>query len=191
MRAHLREPGFEHKETIATGSRSAAVGGITTLASMPTTDPPIDDVSLVHFIERRARETAIVKVYPIAAVTRGRRGEQLTEIGLLQEAGAIAFSDGMNTIMNAMVMRRAMAYGTVFDALIIHHAEDVNLSGSGHMNSGEISTRLGLAGMPAESEAIMVGRDVRLAQMTGGRLHLAHLTTAESIDIVRRAKSRV
>ncbi len=190
MRAHLREPGFEHKETIATGSRSAAVGGITTLASMPTTGPPIDDVSLVHFIERRARETAIVKVYPIAAVTRGRRGEQLTEIGLLREAGAIAFSDGMNTIMNAMVMRRAMSYGTVFDALIIHHAEDVNLSGSGHMNSGEISTRLGLAGMPAESEAIMVGRDVRLAQMTGGRLHLAHLTTAESIDIVRRAKSR-
>jgi dihydroorotase len=190
MRAHLREPGFEHKETIATGSRSAAVGGITTLACMPSTEPPIDDVSLVHFIERRARETAIIKVHPIAAVTRGRRGEQLTEIGLLQEAGAIAFSDGLNTIMNAMVLRRAMSYGTIFNALIIHHAEDLNLSGSGQMNSGETSTRLGLAEMPAASEAIIAARDVRLAEMTGGRLHLAHLTTAESIDIVRRAKAR-
>jgi dihydroorotase len=190
MRAHLREPGFEHKETIATGSRSAAVGGVTTIACMPSTEPPIDDVSLVHFIERRARETAIVKVYPVAAVTRGRRGEQLTEIGLLREAGALAFSDGLNSIMNAMVLRRAMSYGTVFDALIIHHAEDLNLSGSGQMNSGETSTRLGLAGMPADSEAIMAARDVRLAEMTGARLHLAHLTTGESIDIVRDAKAR-
>ncbi|MEM7122352.1 MAG: dihydroorotase [Pseudomonadota bacterium] len=189
-RAHLREPGFEHKETIATGSRSAAVGGVTTMACMPSTEPPIDDVSLVHFIERRARETAIVKVHPIAALTKGRRGEQLTEIGLLQEAGAIAFSDGMNSIMNAMVLRRALSYSTVFNALIIHHAEDLNLSGGGQMNSGETSTRLGLAGMAAASESIMAARDVRLAEMTGGRLHLAHLTTAESLDIVRRAKAR-
>ena len=190
LRAHLREPGFEHKETIATGSRSAAVGGVTTVVCMPSTEPPIDDVSLVHFIERRARETAIVKVYPIAALTRGRRGEHLTEIGLLREAGALAFSDGLNTVMNAMVLRRAMSYSTIFDALIISHAEDLNLSGSGQMNSGETSTRLGLSGMPAESEAIMAARDVRLAEMTGSRLHLAHLTTAESIDVVRRAKAR-
>ena len=190
LRAHLREPGFEHKETIATGSRSAAVGGVTTVVCMPSTEPPIDDVSLVHFIERRARETAIVKVYPIAALTRGRRGEHLTEIGLLREAGALAFSDGLNTVMNAMVLRRAMSYSTIFDALIINHAEDLNLSGSGQMNSGETSTRLGLSGMPAESEAIMAARDVRLAEMTGSRLHLAHLTTAESIDVVRRAKAR-
>ena len=190
MRAHLREPGYEHQETIHSGSRSAAVGGITTIACMPSTNPPIDDVSLVHFIERRARETSLVKVHPIAAITKARRGEQLTEIGLLQEAGAVAFSDGLNTIMNANVLRRALSYGTIFDALFIHHAEDMNLSGSGAMNSGEISTRLGLPGMAPESEAIMAARDVRLAEMTGGRLHLAHVTTGETIDIVRRAKAR-
>ncbi|MBC6441435.1 MAG: dihydroorotase [Rhodospirillales bacterium] len=190
MRAHLREPGFEHQETIHTGSRSAAVGGITTVACMSSTNPPIDDVSLVHFIERRARETSLVKVHSIAAVTKERRGEQLTEIGLLSEAGAVAFSDGLHTIMNANVLRRALSYGTTFDALIMHHAEDMNLSGSGAMNSGEVSTRLGLPGMPAESEVIMVARDVRLAEMTGGRLHLAHLTTAESVELVRRAKAR-
>ena len=190
MRAHLREPGFEHQETIHSGSRSAAVGGITTIACMPSTNPPIDDVALVHFIERRARETSLVKVHPIAAVTKARKGEQLTEIGLLQEAGAVAFSDGLNTIMNANVLRRALSYGTIFDAMFIHHPEDMNLSGSGAMNSGEISTRLGLPGMAPESEAIMAARDVRLAEMSGGRLHLAHVTTAETIDIVRRAKAR-
>ncbi len=190
MRAHLREPGFEHQETIHSASRSAAVGGVTTVACMPGTDPPIDNVSLVHFIERRARETSLVKVHPIAAVTKARGGEQLTEIGLLAEAGAVAFSDGLHTIMNANVLRRALAYGTIFDALIVHHAEDTNLSGSGAMNSGEVSTRLGLPGIPAESEIVIVARDIRLAEMTGGRLHLAHLTTAESIDLVRRAKAR-
>ncbi len=190
MRAHLREPGFEHQETIHTGSRSAAVGGITTIACMPSTDPTIDDVSLVHFIERRARETSLVRVHPIAAITKDRKGEQLTEIGLLSEAGAVAFSDGLHTIMNANVLRRALSYGTIFNALFIHHAEEMNLSGSGAMNSGEVSTRLGLPGMPAESEAIMVARDIRLAEMTGGRLHLAHITTIESIGLVRDAKAR-
>ncbi len=114
-------PVFEHQETIHSGSRSAAVGGITTIACMPSTNPPIDDVALVHFIERRARETSLVKVHPIAAITRARKGEQLTEIGLLQEAGAVAFSDGLNTIMNANVLRRALSYGTIFDAMFIHH----------------------------------------------------------------------
>jgi len=190
MRAHLREPGFEHQETIHTASRSAAVGGVTTIACMPSTNPPIDDVSLIHFIERRARETSLVKVHPIAAVTKDLNGSQLTEIGLLSEAGAVAFSDGLNTIMNANVLRRALSYGTTFDALIIHHAEEMTLSGSGAMNSGEISTRLGLPGMPAESEAIMAARDIRLAEMTGGRLHLAHLTTAEALDLVRAAKDK-
>lgn len=190
MRAHLREPGFEHQETIHTASRSAAVGGVTTVACTPTTSPPIDDVSLVHFIERRARETSLVRIHPIAAVTRGLEGQQLTEIGLLTEAGAVAFWDGPRPIMNANVLRRALAYGTIFDALIIHHAEDGTLSGEGAMNSGETATRLGLQGMPAESEAIMVARDIRLAEMTGGRLHLAHITTAESVELVRNAKQR-
>ena len=157
---------------------------------MPSTNPPIDDVALVHSIERRARETSLVRVHPVAAVTRGREGRRLTEIGLLSEAGAVAFSDGDNPIVNAGVLRRALAYATTFDALIIHHAEDPDLSGDGTMNSGEVSTRLGLQGMPAESEAIMVARDIRLAEMTGGRLHLAHLTTAESVDLLRGARER-
>lgn len=190
MRAHLREPGYEHKETIHTGSRSAAVGGITTIACMPSTNPPIDDVSLVHFIERRARETSLVRVHPIAAVTRERKGEQLTELGLLKDAGAVAFSDGLNPIANANVLRRALSYGTIFDVLIIQHPEEMTLTGSGAMNSGEISTRLGLPGMPAESEALMAARDIRLAEMVGGRLHIAHVTTAETIGLVRRAKER-
>ena len=190
LRAHLREPGFEHQETIHTASRSAAVGGVTTIACMPTTRPTIDDVSLVHFIERRARETSLVKVHPIAAVTRGREGTQLTEFGLLAEAGAIAFSDGLNPIMNANVLRRALSYGTIFNALIMHHAEDVNLSGSGVMNSGETATRLGLLGIAPESESIMVARDIRLVEMTGGRLHFTGITTAESVALVRQAKER-
>ena len=190
MRAHLREPGYEHKETIHTGSRSAAAGGVTTIACMPSTNPTIDDVSLVHFIERRARETSLVKVHPIAAVTKERKGEQLTELGLLSDAGAVAFSDGLNPIANANVLRRALSYGTIFDVLLIQHPEDIALSGSGVMNSSELSTRLGLPGIPAESEALMAARDIRIAEMVGGRLHIAHVTTAETIELVRRAKIR-
>ncbi len=190
LRAHLREPGFEHQETIHSASRSAAVGGVTTMACMPTTRPAIDDVALVHFIERRARETSLVKVHPVAAVTRGREGSQLTEIGLLADAGALAFSDGPRPIMNANVLRRALSYGTIFGALIMHHAEDSNLSGSGVMNAGEAATRLGLQGMPPQSESIMVARDIRLVEMTGGRLHVAGITTAESVTLVRDAKER-
>ncbi|MDA1070457.1 MAG: dihydroorotase [Proteobacteria bacterium] len=190
MRAHLREPGYEHKETIHTGSRSAAAGGIATIACMPSTNPTIDDVSLVHFIERRARETSLVKVHPIAAVTKERKGEQLTELGLLSDAGAVAFSDGLNPIANANVLRRALSYGTIFDVLLIQHPEDIALSGSGVMNSSELSTRLGLPGIPAESEALMAARDIRIAEMVGGRLHIAHVTTAETIELVRRAKIR-
>ncbi|MDE0044771.1 MAG: dihydroorotase [bacterium] len=190
LRAHLREPGFEHQETIHTASRSAAVGGVTSIACMPTTRPTIDDVSLVHFIERRARETSLVKVHPVAAVTQGRKGTQLTELGLLGEAGALAFSDGPRPIMNANVMRRALSYGTVFDALIMHHAEDLHLTGDGVMNSGETATRLGLEGMAPEAETIMIARDIRLVEMTGGRLHFSSITTAESADLVRQARAR-
>jgi len=190
MHVHFREPGHEHKETLATGSRSAAAGGVTTVACMPNTNPVLDDVALVHFIERRARETAIVKVHPIAAITRGLEGRELAEMGMLKEAGALAFSDDGRPVADSQVMRRALSYGTAFDALIIQHAEDPSLSGCGCMNEGEIATRLGLPGIPNASEAVIVERDIRLAEITGGRYHVAHISTAEAVEAVRKAKAR-
>ena len=190
MHVHLREPGHEHKETLASGSLSAAVGGVTTMACMPNTNPVIDDIALVQFIERRARETSIVRIHPIAALTKGLGGEQLTELGLLTEAGAVAFSDDGLPVFNSLVMRRALSYATAFDALIIQHAEDPNLSARGCMNEGETATRLGLPGIPNASEAVVVDRDIRLVEITGGRYHVAHISTAEAVDAVRRAKAR-
>ena len=190
MHVHLREPGHEHKETLATGSMAAAAGGVTTMACMPNTDPVIDDIALVMFIERRARETAIVRVHPIAAITKGLGGTQLTEMGMLAEAGAVAFSDDGLPVFNSLVMRRALSYSTAFGALIIQHAEDPDLSACGCMNEGETATRLGLPGIPNASETVIVERDIRLAEMTGGRYHVAHISTAEAVDAVRRAKAR-
>lgn len=190
MHVHFREPGHEHKETLETGSRSAAAGGVTTVACMPNTDPVIDDVALVHFIERRARETAIVRVHPIAAITRGLRGTELAEMGMLKEAGAVAFSDDGLPVYDTLVMRRALAYSTAFDALVIQHAEDPKLSACGCMNEGEVATRLGLPGIPNASEAIIVERDIRLAAITGGRYHVAHISTAEAVEAVRQARAR-
>ena len=189
MHVHLREPGHEHKETLATGGQAAAAGGVTTMACMPNTEPVIDDIALVQFIERRARETSIVRVHPIAAITKGLGGQQLTELGLLSEAGAVAFSDDGLPVFNSLVMRRAMAYSTAFGALIIQHAEDPNLSACGCMNEGETATRLGLPGIPNVSEVVIVERDIRLAEITGGRYHVAHISTAEAVDAVRRAKA--
>ena len=190
MHVHLREPGHEHKETLATGGLAAAAGGVTTMACMPNTAPVIDDIALVQFIERRARETSLVRIHPIAALTKGLGGEQLTEMGMLSEAGAVAFSDDGLPVFNSLVMRRALSYSTAFDALIIQHAEDPNLSAGGCMNEGETATRLGLPGIPNASEAIVVERDIRLAEITGGRYHVAHISTLEAIDAVRRAKAR-
>jgi dihydroorotase len=190
MHVHFREPGHEHKETLETGSRAAAAGGVTTVACMPNTDPVIDDVALVHFIERRARETAIVKVHPIAAITRGLKGAELSEMGMLKEAGALAFSDDGMPVTNSLVMRRALAYSTTFDALIIQHAEDHALSACGCMNEGEAATRLGLPGIPNASETVIVERDIRLAEITGARYHVAHISTAEAVEAVRAAKAR-
>ncbi len=190
MHVHLREPGDEHKETIASGSRSAAAGGVTTMACMPNTDPVIDDIALVQFIERRARETAIVRVHPIAAITKGLKGEKITEMGMLSEAGAVAFSDDGLPVSNSLVMHRALSYSTAFGALIIQHAEDPNLSASGCMNDGETATRLGLPGIPNVSEAIVVNRDISLAETTGARYHVAHISTAEAVNAVRGAKAR-
>ncbi len=190
MHVHLREPGEEHKETLATGSRAAAAGGVTTMACMPNTDPTIDDIALVQFIERRARETSIVRIHPIAAITKGLGGTQLTEMGMLAEAGAVAFSDDGKPVHDSLVMRRALSYSTAFDTLVIQHAEDPKLSGEGSMNEGETATRLGLSGIPNASEAVIVERDIRLVEITGGRYHVAHLSTAEAVGAVRQAKAR-
>jgi dihydroorotase len=189
MRVFIGEPGAEHRETFASAGQAAAAGGVTTFITMPDTDPVIDDVALVDFIMRRARDEAAVRVYPMAAITKGLAGAEITELGLLREAGAVGFTDGRGTITNALVMRRALTYARDFGALIMHHAIDPNLSGNGVMNEGEVATRLGLVGVPKEAEIIMVERDIRLAALTGGRYHAAQISCAESLDIIRRAKA--
>ncbi len=190
MHVHLREPGHEHKETIATGSLSALAGGVTSLCSMPNTDPVIDNVGLIEFIHRRAREAKGVKVFPFAAVTKGLEGTQLTEFGMLAEAGAVAFTDDGLPISDSQVMRRALSYAKTFDLLISQHAEDLSLSACGCMAEGEVATRLGLEGIPEISETVMVERDIRLVEHTGGRYHVAHISTADAVECVRRAKAR-
>lgn len=190
MHVWLREPGAEHQETIATGARAAAAGGITSVVAMPNTDPVIDEVALVEFIARRAADTAVVRVLPAAAVTRGTKGEEMTELGLLAQAGAVAFTDGERAIGNARLMRRALSYASTFDLLLMQHCEEPALAKDGAVNEGEVAARLGLAGIPAIAETIMLERDIRLLDVTNGRLHASHLSTRESFDTVRRAKLR-
>jgi dihydroorotase len=189
MRVQLREPGEEHKETMDSGGRAAAAGGVTSMVALPNTDPEIDEVAGVEFIARRAREVKRVKVYTYAAVTRNLEGRELTEMGLLAQNGAVAFTDGLKAVENAQVMRRALAYAKTFGLLIVQHPEEPTLSG-GAMNGGELSTRLGLPGIPKLAEVMMIERDLRLVEMTGGRYHVAHVSTAESVEAVRRAKAR-
>jgi len=189
MRVQLREPGEEHKETIASAGQAAAVGGITSVAALPNTEPVVDDVAGVEFVARRAREAKLVKVYTYAAATRGLEGKEITEIGLLAEFGAVGFTDGLKTIADAQVMRRALSYARAFGQVIVQHAEEPALA-SGVMNEGEIATRLGLDGIPAAAETITVERDLRLAELTGGRYHAAHLSTAAAVEAIRRAKAR-
>ncbi len=191
MQVNTGEPGSEYRETLATVSDAAIAGGVTSIVTMPDTNPVIDDAALVDFITRRARDTAQVRVFPAAAITKSLAGDMMTEFGLLQEAGAVAFTDAGNAVMNAQTMSRALAYATNFNALLIHHAQDANLAGSGVMNSGEKATRLGLAGIPKVAELIMIERDIRLVEMTGGRLHIAQISCAESLEIIRAAKSAV
>ena len=190
MHVHLREPGHEQKETIASGSRSAAAGGVTSMACMPNTDPVIDDIALIEYIQRRARETSLVKVYAFGAITRGLEGKQITEMGLLAEAGAVGFSDDGLPVADAMVMRRALSYASTFGLLVSQHAEDLSLSSCGCMAEGEVATRLGLPGIPDASEEVIVARDIRLVELTGGRYHVAHISTKGAVDAVRRAKAR-
>ena len=188
MRAFVGEPGAEHRETLASASQAAASGGVTTIVCQPDTNPVIDDHAIVDFILRRARDTAIVNVAPMAALTKGLAGKEMTEIGLLKAAGAVAFTDGAKSITNAQVMRRTLAYARDFDALVVHHTEDPDLIGEGVMNEGELASRLGLHGIPKAAEAIMLERDMLLVALTQSRYHAASVTCAESLGILRRAK---
>jgi dihydroorotase len=188
MCAFVGEPGASHRETFASASAAAAASGITTIVCRPDTSPVIDNSATVDFVLRRARDTAIVHVQPMAALTKGMRGEEMTEIGLLKAAGAVAFTDAGRSVTNALVMRRALTYARDFDALIVHHTEDPDLVGEGVMNEGEFASRLGLVGTPTAAEAIMLERDIRLVALTGGRYHAASLTCIESLDILKRAK---
>ncbi len=188
MQVSTGEPGEEHRETLATASRAAAAGGVTTIICMPDTEPAIDDVSLVDFIERRARDTAIVHVHPMAAMTKDLAGRDMTEIGLLREAGAIAFTDAKRTVANAKLMRNILSYARDFDALIVHFTEDPDLAATGVMNEGEVSANLGLPGTPSEAETIMIERDLRLAALTRGRYHAANISCTASLDAIRTAR---
>jgi dihydroorotase len=190
IHVHLREPGQEDKETIATGTRAAAAGGFTAVACMPNTVPPLDDASRVRWVVDRARETASCRVHPIGAVTVGQQGERLTELLELHQAGAVAVSDDGRPVMNAERFRRALEYARHAGFPVIVHEEDLELRGKGCMNEGFTSTRLGLAGIPNAAESVMVRRDVELAALTRGRLHVAHVSCAESIEAIRDAKAR-
>jgi dihydroorotase len=190
MMVFTGEPGYEHRETLASASRAAAAGGVTTMVVMPNTDPVIDDVALVDFILRRARDTALVHVHPMAAMTKGLLGDEMAEIGLLREAGAIAFTNGKTSIANARVMRNVLAYAKDFGALVVHHPEDADLARDGVMNDGEIATRLGLRGIPTAAETIMLERDLRLVELTGARYHAGQISCRDSLELIRAAKRR-
>jgi dihydroorotase len=188
MQVFTGEPGYEHRETLKTASLAAAAGGVTTIVVMPDTNPVIDQVALVDFIQRRARDNAVVHVHTMAAMTRGLGGTEITEIGLLQRAGAIAFSNGKSTVMNTKVMGSALLYAKDFRALIVHYTEDAYLSEGSSMNSGEVASRLGLPGVTKLAETMILERDVRLVEITGGRYHAATITTGESLAVIRQAK---
>ncbi|MGU3538275.1 dihydroorotase [Methylobacterium sp. A54F] len=188
LRAFVGEPGAEHRETLASASAAAAAGGVTTLVCMPDTNPVIDGPAIVDFVLRRARDTASVHVLPAAAITKGLAGREMTEFGLLQEAGAVAFTDGLKAVTNAQVMRRALTYARDFGALLMQHVEEPDLVGEGVMNEGEMASRLGLLGIPREAETVMLERDIRLVRLTGARYHAAMISCADSVEIVRRAK---
>jgi dihydroorotase len=190
MQVFTGEPGQEHRETLKTASHAAAAGGVTTMVVMPDTEPVIDQVALVDFIQRRARDNAVVNVHVMAAMTRGLKGQEMTEIGLLRRAGAIAFTNGKTSVANTRIMRNVLLYAKDFGALIVHHTEDPHLTEGAVMNSGEVATRLGLPGVDKAAETIVLERDVRLVQMTGGRYHAAQISCAESLAVIRAVKGR-
>jgi dihydroorotase len=188
MRASLGEPGYEYRETVASAAKAASSSGITTLAALPDSRPALDDPALVHLMTNLGAETGAITVLPYGAVTRGCRGEEMAEIGLLREAGAIAFTDGQRAIADARLMRLVLSYTSGFGAMVVQHPEDPALAAGGAATEGEQATRMGLPGIPAAAEAMMVARDIRLAALTGGAIHFAHISTAEAIDLIRRGK---
>ena len=188
IHCHLRQPGFEEKETIATGTRAAAKGGFTTVCCMPNTDPPVDTGATVEYILSVAANEGIVHVLPVGCVTKGRAGSELADLGELSTSGVIAFSDDGNPIADSSLMRRALEYSRDSGLPVIDHCEDTSLSKAGVMNEGTVANRLGLKGIPAAAEESMVARDIELARVTGGRLHIAHVSTAGSVALIRRAK---
>ena len=190
MHVHLREPGHEYKETIETGCKAAAAGGFTAVCSMPNTNPFNDNRQITEFIIKTAETAGYARVYPAAAISFGLKGNSLCEYGDLKRAGAVAVTDDGRPVENGQVMRRALEYAKGFDLLVISHCEDMPLTAGGCMNEGEVSTRMGLAGIPNIAESIMVMRDAGLCELTGGRLHIAHVSTEESVETIRQAKSR-
>lgn len=190
MHVHLREPGFEHAETIESGSKAAAAGGFASICCMPNTKPVNDDPAITRYILERASHSAIVNVFPIGAITEDSAGERLASIGSMKEAGAVAISDDGRPVMNSRVMRRAMEYARAFGMPVIDHCEDLHLSGGGDMHEGFESVRLGLRGIPSSSEDVMVSRDILLAELTGARFHVAHLSSRRSLEMVASAKAR-
>ena len=190
MHCHLREPGFEYKETIATGTMSAAKGGFTSIACMPNTNPVIDNSAIVEYIYTKTKEEGVVNVYPIGAITKGQNGEELAEIGELKFAGVVAISDDGKPVPKPNLMRNAMQYAAMFDTLVISHCEEMSLAKDGHMNEGYMATLLGLRGIPNAAEELMVAREVMLAGDTGAAVHIAHVSTVGSVEIVRQAKKQ-
>ena len=190
LHVHFREPGFEYKETIQSGAAAAVAGGFTTVCCMPNTSPVNDNQAITEFMLDRARAAGLANVLPIGAITKGSEGKELAEIGDLRRAGCVAISDDGRPVMNSLVMRRAMEYALAFDLPVIDHCEDLHLAEGGCMNEGLVSTELGLPGIPAAAEDVMVARNVALAELTGARLHLAHISTEGSVRMVREAKSR-
>jgi dihydroorotase len=190
LHVHFREPGFEYKETIATGAAAAVAGGFTSVCCMPNTQPVNDNQSVTEFILDKARAAGLANVFPIGAITKGSEGKELAEFGDLRAAGCVAVSDDGKPVMNGMVMRRALEYARTFDLPVVDHCECTHLSEGGCMHEGQVATEMGLHGIPAASEDVMVARNLALAELTGGRLHLAHLSTAGSVRMVREAKAR-
>jgi dihydroorotase len=190
MHVHLREPGFEYKETIKTGTMAAIKGGFTTVCCMPNTFPVNDNASVTEFIKRKASQEGCCSVLPIGAITKGQKGKELAEIGTMRNEGCIAFSDDGQPVMSSLIMRRALEYSKAFNVPVISHCEDLTLSEDGVMNEGLMSITLGLKGIPAEAEQIMIFRDILLAELTSGKLHIAHVSTEGSVNLIREAKKR-
>ncbi|MCW2265138.1 dihydroorotase [Gluconobacter cerinus] len=190
MRVALGEPGFEYRESVKSGARAAVAGGITTMAVLPNTSPAIDNPALVHLLKVRGEETGMVSIHPYGALTRGCEGGDMAELGLLQDAGAVAFTDGTRAITDAKQMRNLLSYSRFLDALVVQHPEEPSLAKGACATASALAVRLGLPQVPAAAEAIMIARDLRLAEMTGARLHFAHVSTAEGLDLIRTAKTR-